>query len=445
MECLETEISAIAAEFKNGNFVVNKTNRAFSSLPIDQAHEQHNKIVKGDGGAIGLTESSTQLLRWMVSGPEMSRIINDFELSQELVRNMAKQEEQEDSRHHEQMKGVQNTFRNQVNAVCSTIVEMANPFADQTGDLFVLDTRDIADSKVVETVRTVEQLGKDQYQKFVTKRLQERTTPLFDTIQRNKLPLFSSPPATKEKSSNKLKMASLKSNCSLFSRLYVSCQDRDGDLEGFFGHENQSFPPSLSQYGKLRSGTKSDLLPCLEQNGPAQAQRPSVEALLLDGAAIVNMLKPGTSKTFQKYSETVFLPYVTNQLRNSRGWMWYGTDLPGSLKDSTRSKRGKGIRRRVRPDTRIPGNWTAFLRVDENKEEPFLYLAEQLTTIGTDHGEVVSTKHESVVFNNDRTDAADLSPCTPEEADTRLLLHAADATRRGTTLKQWYALSIQML
>ena len=92
MECLETEIPAVAAEFKKGNFVVNKTNRTFSSLPIDQAHEQNNKIVKGDGGAIGLTVSSTQLLRWMVSGPEISRIIKDFELSQELVRNTAKQE-----------------------------------------------------------------------------------------------------------------------------------------------------------------------------------------------------------------------------------------------------------------------------------------------------------------------------------------------------------------
>jgi len=61
MECLETEIPATSAEFKNGNLVV-KTNPAFSSLLIDQAHEQSNKIVKGDGGAIGLTESSTQLL-----------------------------------------------------------------------------------------------------------------------------------------------------------------------------------------------------------------------------------------------------------------------------------------------------------------------------------------------------------------------------------------------
>ena len=125
---------------------------------------------------------------------------------------------------------------------------MDNPFADQTGDLFVLDTRDIADSKIVETVRTVEQLGKDQYQQFVTKTgcTREQHHCL---IQKNKVPLFSRPPATKEKSSDKLKIASLKSNCSLFSSLYVSCQVRDGDLEGLFGHENQSFPPSYLSMG----------------------------------------------------------------------------------------------------------------------------------------------------------------------------------------------------
>ena len=50
-------------------------------------------------------------------------------------------------------------------------------------------------------------------------------------------------------------------------------------------------------------------------------------------------------------------------------------------------------------------------------------LAEQLTTIDP----------ETVVFNDDRTDAADLSSCRHEAADTRLLLHAADAARRGYT------------
>ena len=62
----------------------------------------------------------------------------------------------------------------------------------------MLDTHDIADSKVVEKIITVEQLSKDQYQRFVTEKLQEKTTQLFDTIQKNKLPLFGSPLAKKE-------------------------------------------------------------------------------------------------------------------------------------------------------------------------------------------------------------------------------------------------------
>ena len=128
---------------------------------------------------------------------------------------------------------------------------------------------------------------------------------------------------------------------------------------GILWSQEPEFPPFVISVWE--SGTKSDLLSCLETNGPGQAQGPSVEALLLDGAAIVNMLKPGASKTFQEYSETVFLPYVINQLRDVERmdvvWERY---LLGSLKDSALSKRGKGICRCVRPDTRIPGDWTAF-------------------------------------------------------------------------------------
>ena len=114
--------------------------------------------------------------------------------------------------------------------------------------------------------------------------------------------------------------------------------------------------------------------------------------------------------------------------------MWYGTDVFRAVLKILHEAREKRVSVDAsETDIRIPGDWKAFLRVDENKEELFLYLAEQLTTIGTDHGEVVSTKHETVVFNNDRTDAADLSPYTYEEADTRVLLHTADAARRGYT------------
>ena len=95
--------------------------------------------------------------------------------------------------------------------------------------------------------------------------------------------------------------------------------------------------------------------------------------------------------------------------------------LSNSLKDCTRRKRGNGSRRRVQPDTKIPGNWAAFLRVDENKVELFHFLAEQLITISNVHGQVVTTKDESVLFNDERNDITNLAPCGHEEADTRLL------------------------
>ena len=36
---------------------------------IDQAHEQNNKLVKIDGGAIGILENQNALLKWAVAGP----------------------------------------------------------------------------------------------------------------------------------------------------------------------------------------------------------------------------------------------------------------------------------------------------------------------------------------------------------------------------------------
>lgn len=44
-------------EFENDNFTVRKTSKFLSYNTIDQAQKQNNAIVKGDIGAIGLTEN----------------------------------------------------------------------------------------------------------------------------------------------------------------------------------------------------------------------------------------------------------------------------------------------------------------------------------------------------------------------------------------------------
>ena len=61
-----------------GNFVVSRRKKSFSSMGIDQRHEQLNKNLKGDGGMIGLTEDEEKLRRWMICTPETARAVYEF-------------------------------------------------------------------------------------------------------------------------------------------------------------------------------------------------------------------------------------------------------------------------------------------------------------------------------------------------------------------------------
>ena len=108
MILLEECHSDVAAEFKKGNFVGKKTLIAFSEISLDHARKQNNKLVKGDGGTIGLTENSSQLLRWMVSGPEVARLVNEFGCSLEVT--IGGKGKKPNCHHHEQGKGVQKAF-----------------------------------------------------------------------------------------------------------------------------------------------------------------------------------------------------------------------------------------------------------------------------------------------------------------------------------------------
>ena len=67
----------------------------------------------------------------------------------------------------------------------------------------------------------------------------ERTKPIDVTIHRNRLTLFVGS-TTKTTSTEKQQLKSIKSDVELLSRLYISPQTRDGNLEDFFQHENQA-------------------------------------------------------------------------------------------------------------------------------------------------------------------------------------------------------------
>ena len=84
-------------------------------------------------------------------------------------------------------------------------------------------------------------MGQEQYNTFVEERFEKRTKEVTSVTSKNKLALFKSPLEQKS-DKKKVQVASLKDDCALFSRLYIACQSREGNLQEFFKHENHPWP-----------------------------------------------------------------------------------------------------------------------------------------------------------------------------------------------------------
>ena len=82
------------------------------------------------------------------------------------------------------------------------------------------------------------------------------------------------------------------------------------------------------------------------------------------------LIKP--ISTFEDYFRHILMSYILDHLTSVRriDVVWHNY-IQDSLKSVTLCKKGKGIRRRVQPDTVVPGNWESFLRVNDNKKELF--------------------------------------------------------------------------
>ena len=437
MATLQTSHPSVYQKFTSGAFAVCKSTRAFSAIAMDHAHEQENSSIKGDGGAVGLTENPGALPRWMIGGPEIARMVTEYE--------ECSSSEKMSTKHHEQVPSIQNTFLKNVKNLVNAIEELGNPFKEDSGDLLALDTKDIMATEVVESIKNIKTIGQDQHKAFVAERMIECTRPITDPIKRNKLPIFSWP-TVKAVSKKQAQVAALNDDCSLFSRLYIACQSREGDLQDFFRHENQPWPPSLSQHGKLKQGNKADLISCLQGSTEASADTPQVDAKIFDGAVVAQMLHPKTASTFKDYIQTVFLPYVQGQLQSAQrmDFVW-DTYKPDSLKTDNREKRGSGARRRVEPTVKIPLNWKSFLHVDDNKTELFGLLAQELGSIDAAGKEVYSTVDNHVVSNTSRENLEGLQPCNHEEADTRIFLHVLDAAKQHQQITDVFVLAISQM
>ena len=110
-----------------------------------------------------------------------------------------------------------------------TIRELGNPFLEQSPDALVL----LHNGQMHEEIGITD-LGRDLYEEFIVKRLQQQNIPLSQPIKQNKLSIFSTSPTKTKKQQN---VDAMRNDIALLLRLFIGCQNRDGDLQNFFSHE----------------------------------------------------------------------------------------------------------------------------------------------------------------------------------------------------------------
>ena len=180
-----------------------------------------------------------------------------------------------------------------------------------------------------------------------------------------------------------LKQNVLKDYCQLFSKLFIPCQSKECDLYDFFRHKTHPFPAALSDGGKLHACQKSQLAAVLESHVTLPDNEPHADVIIIDGSALVNVLPPRTSKTFEDYATLDVLPTIrAYSIKYERTYIVFDVYRSSSLKTEARSKRGHGARRRVTSICKGRSNWRNFFR--DNDKKP-IYSISWLTKLNRCH------------------------------------------------------------
>ena len=167
-----------------------------------------------------------------------------------------------------------------------------------------LRTRDVMVESIMKTKEAVAEIGKKQFEKFRTERIDQQIKEIEDPIK-SKMPLFRTAKQCKKCSKEDTEKTFLRYCTKIFSQLYIATQTRNGDQDTFFMHETNAHPLLSVADGKLRSGVKTDLVSCLKE---IESSEMSLKNGNIFSQKTVGKLLEGS--VFRQYSETRKAKYI---------------------------------------------------------------------------------------------------------------------------------------
>lgn len=164
--------------------------------------------------------------------------------------------------------------------------------------------------------------------------------------------------------------------------------------------------------------------------------KPEMDVSIMDGAVLLNILKPGGCKTFGDYAANAFVPHIKRERSKAEHvnivWNQY---FDNSLRAYTREKHtiSPVQCRRVEVSSPIPKNWQHFLRFNGNMIELVKLLIDELMSSASAEIPLVFTNGANEHCMPAR-DTSSITPCNHEnhnEAEFLVMVYVADAFRQG--------------
>ena len=264
-----------------GGFVVQRSCRGFTQTVVDQTLEQIlSKEKKSKSGIIRFSLNKGAIQRWVLAAHERAAMCCN-------LKKMVKFQKSPETVHKEATSKRTDQDERDVRKIINVTEGWRNPF-ESSDDLVCLSSGSIATKEVSDALLGALETGTTVAEKFIKKRIIDKSVDFYDSLSKNNLNTFKSmAAATKVKVNRQLEI--LKADRSLFARyLAVIGQTRSMDMHQVLSHCLGPVHWSLATTdGTLAKTQKSKLAEALEKEVPPEDKDPESVVWVFDAMAVV--------------------------------------------------------------------------------------------------------------------------------------------------------------
>ena len=445
MQQLDKTHPRVYEEFMRGNHTISRSGQPFTQVSTDMALEQSiNLDSKTKGGIIGITKKPEALERWFLTSHQRAAITTAVKEMLDMGDNEVIHKEASPSRISRDEGDVQKILHKFSTGL------ITDPFIyDDSDSLLNLATGMVMPLSDASNLLNACDKGARQMSEFIEQRLNSNNVSFWDHIPNLKIKTFATMAKTCKVKSSSEKAITVNADRDLLNRLVIAAKSRSVNLKNVLSYELSTVPFSMTHIdGTLRKTNKSVLLGELQINGDMHPKLPPTQsgvstALVIDGMAVVQMIKSGGATTFGELA-SIHFKFITSSMGMNgccRVDIVFDQYLPMSIKAGERLQRGQSSALEVKilsQETPIPKQWHKYIANPENKRNLCDFLVKSIATMGHSMlhegqqlyigGGHKNDTERAILISRGQQIVVEALNSNHEEADTRLLLHAKHAS-----------------